>query len=65
LLVDIGTNGEMVLQTGGGLLACSTAAGPAFEGAGIRMGSGAVPGAVKSVTPRDGKLVCETVGNCY
>jgi uncharacterized 2Fe-2S/4Fe-4S cluster protein (DUF4445 family) len=62
LLVDIGTNGEMVLQTGGKLLACSTAAGPAFEGAGIRMGNGAVPGAVKSVMSRGGKLVCETIG---
>lgn len=41
---------------------CVHGAFRAFEGAGIRMGSGAVPGAVKSVTPRDGKLVCETVG---
>ncbi len=50
LLVDIGTNGEMALASGGGLLCCSTAAGPAFEGSGIRFGmtskDGAVSGAV-------------------
>ena len=34
LLVDIGTNGEIVLQSGGKLTACATAAGPAFEGCG-------------------------------
>jgi uncharacterized 2Fe-2S/4Fe-4S cluster protein (DUF4445 family) len=62
LLVDIGTNGEMVLQTGGRLLACSTAAGPAFEGAGIKMGGGAVSGAVRSVTALNGVLYYETIG---
>lgn len=35
LLIDIGTNGEMVLKHGDKLLCCSTAAGPCFEGAGI------------------------------
>jgi len=34
LLVDIGTNGEIVLSAGGRLTAASTAAGPAFEGPG-------------------------------
>ena len=37
LLVDIGTNGEMALFSQGRLLCCSTAAGPAFEGAGLTM----------------------------
>lgn len=32
LMVDIGTNGEMVLGNKDGMIACSTAAGPAFEG---------------------------------
>lgn len=53
LLLDIGTNGEMVLDTGssGGnrLLATSTAAGPALEGANISCGTGGVPGAVSKV----------------
>ncbi len=50
LLIDLGTNGEIVLCTGasrGGLLyAASAAAGPAFEGAGISSGIGAIDGAV-------------------
>lgn len=53
MLVDIGTNGEMVLFTGtehGGLLyAASAAAGPALEGAGISTGVGGIAGAVCAV----------------
>lgn len=47
LLLDIGTNGEMALAgPDGTLLCCATAAGPAFEGAEIRMGMAGAPGAV-------------------
>ncbi len=46
LLVDIGTNGEVVLQSGGRLTACATAAGPAFEGCGLRCGARARTGAI-------------------
>ncbi len=49
LLVDIGTNGEMVLGKNGRLLACSTAAGPAFEGAGISCGMRGASGAISHV----------------
>ena len=49
LLVDIGTNGEMALAHNGKLYVCSTAAGPAFEGAGIEMGMTARPGAIHRV----------------
>ena len=49
LLVDLGTNGELLLATGDGLVACSTAAGPAFEGAGISAGMRAVPGAIEKM----------------
>ncbi len=49
LLVDLGTNGELVLGDMRGMTACSTAAGPAFEGAGIRFGMGAVDGAIDGV----------------
>ncbi|MHC4289975.1 MAG: ASKHA domain-containing protein, partial [Planctomycetota bacterium] len=45
LLVDIGTNGEIVLATDAELLAASCAAGPALEGAGIICGSRAQSGA--------------------
>jgi len=50
LLVDIGTNGEIVLGGREWLLACSTAAGPAFEGANIKNGMGGVAGAIDSVS---------------
>jgi uncharacterized 2Fe-2S/4Fe-4S cluster protein (DUF4445 family) len=46
LLVDIGTNGEIVLQSGGRLFATATAAGPAFEGAGLLSGTRAQAGAL-------------------
>ena len=49
LLCDIGTNGEMILWHKNNLYACSTAAGPAFEGAGISMGMGGRTGAVDRV----------------
>lgn len=49
LLVDIGTNGEIVLGSGDWLLSCSTAAGPAFEGANIRNGVGGISGAIDTV----------------
>ncbi|MCL1951301.1 MAG: ASKHA domain-containing protein [Oscillospiraceae bacterium] len=56
LLVDVGTNGEMLLRTGGQLRCCSVAAGPAFEGAEISMGMPALPGAVDRVWQENGQL---------
>jgi len=49
LLIDVGTNGEIVLGNKYGLTACSTAAGPALEGANISCGMGGVPGAISSL----------------
>ena len=49
LLVDIGTNGEIVFGTQSHLLAASCAAGPALEGAGITFGSRAQSGAIERV----------------
>ena len=49
LFIDIGTNGEMALVNRGNILCCSTAAGPAFEGAEISCGSGGVIGAISAV----------------
>lgn len=51
--IDIGTNGEVVVASGGRILACSTAAGPAFEGATISRGMRATAGAIDSVVIRD------------
>jgi len=61
LLVDIGTNGEIVLAHNGRLIACSAAAGPAFEGAAIRDGMNAVTGAIHDVTLAGDKLHCVTI----
>ena len=63
LLLDIGTNGEMVLAHAGELWATSTAAGPAFEGVNIECGMRAAPGAVDAVTANDGRWTLHTVGN--
>lgn len=63
LYIDIGTNGEIVLASGGKLFACSAAAGPAFEGASIRCGMRAAPGAVEKVEIRDSEVICETISN--
>ncbi|MGI6701231.1 MAG: ASKHA domain-containing protein [Christensenellales bacterium] len=49
ILVDIGTNGEIVLNRRGELYGASAAAGPAFEGAVIACGMGGVPGAIDHV----------------
>ena len=49
LLIDIGTNGEIVLKHNGKSACCSCAAGPAFEGAHIKCGSGAAEGAIDHV----------------
>lgn len=62
LLVDIGTNGEIVLSWDGHLLAASTAAGPAFEGARISQGMRAAAGAIEKVIIRDDVLI-NVIGN--
>ena len=62
LLCDIGTNGEMVLWHEKTLYACSTAAGPAFEGAGISMGMGGKTGAVDRVWVTDGEIQAHVIG---
>ena len=63
LLVDIGTNNEMVLGSRDFLLCCSAAAGPALEGAKISQGMRAAPGAVDSVVSRNGDLHVTTIDN--
>ncbi|MBQ6715699.1 MAG: DUF4445 domain-containing protein [Clostridia bacterium] len=63
LLIDIGTNGEIALVHKGNILTCSCAAGPAFEGAHIACGTGAVKGAIDHAKITDGKLVFSTIHN--
>ncbi len=62
LLVDIGTNGEIVLAHNGRLWSASTAAGPAFEGARITCGMRATRGAIEKVV-LDGDVHLGTIGN--
>ena len=62
LFVDVGTNGEMALGGRDGLLCCSTAAGPAFEGACISCGMGAADGAIDKVWLEGGELRCSVLG---
>ncbi len=64
LLIDIGTNGEMVLAADGELWATSTAAGPAFEGVNITCGMRAAPGAIDAVSVNeDGTWTLHTIGD--
>ena len=63
LMIDIGTNGEMVLGNKDRLACCSTAAGPAFEGAKIECGMRGAAGAVNHVEYKDGSWSYTTVGD--
>lgn len=63
LYIDIGTNGEIVLFDGNKLYCCSSAAGPAFEGASITQGMGAVEGAIDRIwLDEDGSVAHSTIG---
>ena len=62
LLIDIGTNGEMVLGDRNGFLACSTAAGPAFEGAKISCGMRGTAGAIDRVWLEQGEIKYHVIG---
>lgn len=63
LLVDIGTNGEIVYGTHENLLAASCAAGPALEGAGIEFGSPAQSGAIERVVFDENDIDVDVIGN--
>ncbi len=61
-LVDLGTNGEIVLGNRERILCTSTAAGPAFEGARISVGMRAATGAISEVRVEKGALRCQVIG---
>lgn len=61
-LVDLGTNGEIALGNRDRILCASTAAGPAFEAASIRMGMRAATGAIAHVSLVDGCFVPTVLG---
>lgn len=62
LALDIGTNTEISVVAEGALWSCSTASGPAFEGAHISAGMRAAPGAIERVRYHDGAFEVQTVG---
>lgn len=59
--MDIGTNTEISLIAKGKHYACSTASGPAFEGAHILHGMRAAPGAIEKALIKDGQIMFQTV----
>jgi len=66
LLVDIGTNGEVVLGNRDWLVCASSSAGPAFEGSGVRHGMRAGAGAIEKLTIReDGSVEYRTIANAH
>ncbi|SHF15676.1 Uncharacterized 2Fe-2 and 4Fe-4S clusters-containing protein, contains DUF4445 domain [Caldanaerobius fijiensis DSM 17918] len=62
LLLDIGTNGEIVLGNKDKMISCSAAAGPAFEGAKITFGTGGIAGAI-SYVDLDSDSIYKTIGD--
>ena len=63
MLIDVGTNTEVVLGNKHKLLAASCPAGPAFEGGEIKYGMPAYNGAIEKVEFKNDKLEFETIGN--
>jgi uncharacterized 2Fe-2S/4Fe-4S cluster protein (DUF4445 family) len=62
-LIDLGTNGEIVVGNRDRLVCASTAAGPAFEGARISMGMRAATGAISAVSLNGSGLECHILGD--
>lgn len=62
ILIDLGTNAEMVLCSGDNYYVTSTAAGPAFEGVNISCGVPSIEGAINRFELRDGKAIFDTIG---
>lgn len=61
MLADIGTNGEIVLWHKGKLICCSTAVGPAFEGANLSQGMQGTPGAIDHAYITNGQINIHTI----
>ena len=63
IFLDLGTNGEIVAGNKDGMHASSSAAGPAFEGGGIKCGGASIDGAIYKVEEIDGVLKLYTINN--
>lgn len=62
VLIDIGTNGEIVIGNNEWLVCCSASAGPAFEGSGTKCGMRATRGAIQKVDIEGDQIDYETIG---
>ena len=62
MVIDIGTNGEIVIGNKDKMMSASCAAGGAYEGASTKCGVGAVEGAISNVWISDGKINFQTIG---
>jgi uncharacterized 2Fe-2S/4Fe-4S cluster protein (DUF4445 family) len=62
MLVDVGTNTEVVVKKGDRMVAASCPAGPAFEGGGITYGMPGYEGAIESLKIENGFYRCQTIG---
>jgi uncharacterized 2Fe-2S/4Fe-4S cluster protein (DUF4445 family) len=63
MVVDVGTNTEVVLTDGHRMVAASSPAGPAFEGGLVRYAMPASDGAIEHARLVDGRFECQTVGD--
>lgn len=64
MLIDVGTNGEIVFGNREWMLACATSAGPAFEGSGVKCGMKASRGAIERVEiSAEGQITYRTIGD--
>jgi len=61
-LIDIGTNGEVVIGNNEWMLSCSASAGPAFEGGDTKWGMRATKGAIQKINIEKDEIIYETVG---
>jgi uncharacterized 2Fe-2S/4Fe-4S cluster protein (DUF4445 family) len=63
MLIDIGTNGEIIVGNKDWLVACSASAGPALEGASVECGMVCESGAIENVFLQNGRMGYKVVGN--
>ncbi|MDD5454134.1 MAG: ASKHA domain-containing protein [Candidatus Ratteibacteria bacterium] len=63
ILIDIGTNGEVIIGNSKKIISATLPAGGAFEGANVSSGAGAVEGAIKNIKIKNGKVLYETIDN--
>lgn len=64
MLIDVGTNGEIVLGNKEWMVSCAASAGPAFEGSGVKCGMRATAGAIQRVEiSHSDKVKVSTIGN--